>query len=182
MTRYVALFRGINVGRAKRIAMADLRAALEALGYSGVATSLNSGNAVFTGAAKPAGWHALRIRKAVLEQLGVDALVIVKSASDIAAAIAANPLLDVATDPRRLLIAFTAEASDLRALESLPDPHSDTPVDRFVVGDHAAYLWCAAGILESTLAVPLLKRLEKTGTTRNAATLAKIADLLRAGA
>ena len=29
MSRYVALFRGINVGKAKRIAMADLRELLE---------------------------------------------------------------------------------------------------------------------------------------------------------
>ena len=32
MPRYVALFRGINVGKAKRIAMADLRSLLGKLG------------------------------------------------------------------------------------------------------------------------------------------------------
>ena len=47
MTGYVALLRGINVGKAKRIAMADLRALLEGLGYTHVKTVLNSGNAVF---------------------------------------------------------------------------------------------------------------------------------------
>ena len=47
MTRFVALFRGINVGKAKRIAMADLRALLESMGYTNVRTLLNSGNAVF---------------------------------------------------------------------------------------------------------------------------------------
>ena len=47
MTRFVALFRGINVGKAKRIAMADLRKLLESMDYTGVATLLNSGNAVF---------------------------------------------------------------------------------------------------------------------------------------
>ena len=34
MPRYVALFRGINVGKAKRIAMAHLRALLAKLGFS----------------------------------------------------------------------------------------------------------------------------------------------------
>ena len=38
MPRYVALFRGINVGKAKRVAMADLRALLETLGYTAVKT------------------------------------------------------------------------------------------------------------------------------------------------
>ena len=36
--RYVALIRGINVGRAKRVAMADLRALVEKLGYGDVRT------------------------------------------------------------------------------------------------------------------------------------------------
>ena len=36
MPRYVALFRGINVGKAKRIAMADLRVLLGKLGYTDV--------------------------------------------------------------------------------------------------------------------------------------------------
>ena len=49
MPRYVALFRGINVGKAKRVAMGDLRALLDKLGYTDIATLLNSGNAVFTG-------------------------------------------------------------------------------------------------------------------------------------
>lgn len=40
----VALIRGINVGKAKRVAMADLRALVEGLGYSNVRTLLNSGN------------------------------------------------------------------------------------------------------------------------------------------
>ena len=58
MPRYVALFRGINVGKAKRIAMADLRALLEKLGYTDVRTLLNSGNAVFTGRAGAPDTHA----------------------------------------------------------------------------------------------------------------------------
>lgn len=180
MTRHVALFRGINVGRAKRIAMADLRTVLASLGYSDVATLLNSGNAVFSGPAKPAAWHAQRIRATVAATLGVDALVIVKSAADINAATAANPLIEVATDDSRLLIAFTSDAAGLAALAPLATTDAGADVDRFVVGDHAAYLWCAGGILQSVLATRLLKLLEKTGTTRNAATLAKIRALLDA--
>src|ERR1043165_9069038 len=60
MPRYVALFRGINVGKAKRIAMADLRALLVELGYSRVATLLNSGNVVFSGDGRTAAQHAER--------------------------------------------------------------------------------------------------------------------------
>ena len=45
---HIALLRGINVGNAKRIAMADLKAVVESLGGTGVKTLLNSGNVVFT--------------------------------------------------------------------------------------------------------------------------------------
>ncbi len=46
--RQVALLRGINVGRANRVAMVDLRALFETMGYIDVRTLLNSGNVVFT--------------------------------------------------------------------------------------------------------------------------------------
>lgn len=48
MPTHVALLRGINVGRVNRIAMADLRQIAVHLGYTEVATYLQSGNVVFT--------------------------------------------------------------------------------------------------------------------------------------
>ena len=177
MPRYVALFRGINVGKAKRIAMADLRALLAKLGLSDVQTLLNSGNAVFTGKAEPASAYAARIRAAVRTRLGVDALVVVKSEKEIAAIIAGNELASIATDGSRLLIAMT---NDARALASLKKVASAQWGDEKVhVGKHAAYLWCADGILESKAAVALLKNLDETGTTRNWSTLNKIHTLLQ---
>lgn len=178
MTRFVALFRGINVGKAKRIAMADLRALLEALGYADVKTLLNSGNAVFSAAGGTPARHAKAIQAAVHEQLGVDALVVVKSARDIAAAVAGNPLAAQADDASRLLVALASDAPALAALQPLAD--ADWGAEQLHVGPHAAYLWCANGILDSKLAVLLLKRLGAVGTTRNWATLEKIHALLHA--
>lgn len=175
MPRYVALFRGINVGRAKRIAMADLRKLLESMGYTEVRTLLNSGNAVFE--ARAAKSHAEKIRKAVAEQLGVDALVIVKSAKEIAAAVADNALQSALKEPSRLLVALAADQASLEALK--PMAHTDWGNEEFQLGRNAAYVWCADGILESQIAVSLMKTLAKTGTTRNWATLLKIDAMLR---
>ncbi len=47
MPKFVALLRGINVGKAKRVSMENLRALLAGLGFTDVSTLLNSGNAVF---------------------------------------------------------------------------------------------------------------------------------------
>jgi uncharacterized protein (DUF1697 family) len=46
--KYVALLRGINVGKSARVPMKTLKVLLEELGLSDVATYLNSGNAVFS--------------------------------------------------------------------------------------------------------------------------------------
>ena len=45
--KYVALLRGINVGKGPRVPMKTLTETLEGLGLSNVATYLNSGNVVF---------------------------------------------------------------------------------------------------------------------------------------
>jgi uncharacterized protein (DUF1697 family) len=174
MARYVALFRGINVGKAKRIAMADLRTLLGKLGYTDVGTLLNSGNAVFSARAAAADKMAARIRKEVARQLGVDALVIVKSAQDVAAIIEGNVLTD-ATDHSRLLVAMTQLAGPLARLRPLAKLTWGR--EQVHVGDHAAYLWCANGILESKAAEALLGGLPE-GTTRNWATLNKIHALM----
>lgn len=176
MPRYVALFRGINVGKAKRIAMGDLRALLADSGYTDVATLLNSGNAVFSGKSEPVAKHATRIRNAVRDELGVDALVIVKSARDIAAIVAGNAIVKLATDHSRLLVAVTNDARGIKKLEALMQ--GSWGAEKIHVGKHAAYLWCANGILESKAAVTLLEGLEDAGTTRNWATLGKIHALL----
>ncbi|HEV7608967.1 MAG TPA: DUF1697 domain-containing protein [Steroidobacteraceae bacterium] len=177
MPRYVALFRGINVGKAKRIAMADLQALLGKLGYTDVHTLLNSGNAVFTAEAEAGAKHAERIRQAVLKKLGVDALVIVKSEKDVAAIIAGNELGAIAHDHSRLLVALTNEGKALASVKALAKTAWGD--EKIHVGKHAAYLWCANGILESKAAVALLKGLDNTGTTRNWATLNKIHVLMK---
>jgi uncharacterized protein (DUF1697 family) len=175
MPRYVALFRGINVGKAKRIAMADLRKLLEKQGYTEVKTLLNSGNAVFTAAATPANKLAAQIRAAVAQKLGVDALVIVKSAKDVEGIMAGNRLAG-AGDASRLLIAMTHEPRALASLEAFAG--RKWGAEKVHVGKHAVYLWCANGILESPALQALFKTLENQATARNWATLGKIHALL----
>src|SRR6266540_2320543 len=101
---HIALLRGINVGKAKRVAMADLRKLLEKLGYGDVSTLLNSGNIVFTTPRAAAGNAAARIEKAIAEKLGLASRVTVISATELAAAVAENSLLDIADNSSRLMV------------------------------------------------------------------------------
>jgi uncharacterized protein (DUF1697 family) len=178
MPRYVALLRGVNVGRAKRVPMADWRALLEVLGCEGARTVLNSGNAVFESAERSAEELAGRIRKALGDKFAVDVPVVVKSEKDLLAIVRGNELAALSTDPSRLLVAFTRDAGSLAALAALA-PLVKAP-ERFHLGERAAYLWCADGILESKAAKALLGKAGREATTRNWATVLKIRDVLQA--
>lgn len=178
MARYVALLRGVNVGRANRVPMAAFRDLLEQAGCTGARTLLNSGNAVFASPGRSPPALADRIRAALAQQLAVDVPVIVKSRKDLAAVVAGNAVARIATDPSRLLVAFTQDAKALADLEALSRLlHA---AERFLVGDHAAYLWCPDGLLASKAAAALLGRPGHAATTRNWATVLKIRDLLEA--
>ena len=178
--RFAALLRGVNVGGANRVPMAELRALLEALGYGDARTLLNSGNAVFNSATNAARVHADKIRNELISRLNVDVPVIVKSEKDVAAIEAGNALAATATDASRLLVAFTPDAKTLEGLRPIA-PLVKFP-EKFLLGAHAAYLWCPGGILQSKAGAALLGKPGRAATTRNWATVLKIGALLRKGA
>ena len=176
MPRFIALLRGVNVGRGNRVPMVEFRGLLEALGYGDVRTLLNSGNAVFTGPAAASGTHADRIRSKLSTRLKVDVLVIVKSAKELAAIEAGNALASTAADASRLLVAFTPDAQALAGLA--PIAALVKPPEKMHFGKHAAYLWCPNGILQSKAGAALLGKQGRAATTRNWATMQKISALL----
>lgn len=176
MSIHVALLRGINVGKAKRIAMADLRALLEGLGHTDVATLLNSGNIVFRASKGTPKKLAADISAAIASQLGIEVPVIVVPAKDFALIAKDNPFAKTAADPSRLLIAFVPEASALSAVSAIA-PLVVAP-EQFHVGTHAAYLHCARGILESKAGEALVGKAGKAATTRNWATVQKLLALV----
>jgi uncharacterized protein (DUF1697 family) len=174
--RQVALLRGINVGRAKRVEMADLRALVESLGYTDVRTLLNSGNVVFTAPRAAPGKAAARIEEALAGQLGISARVTVFTAAELAAAVRDNPLLEVAGDPSRHFVAFLADPAD-RRLEPLAGQEWAPEV--LALGPRVAYIWCPEGLLASRLSEAVGRALGDAVTTRNWATVTKLHTLAR---
>ena len=175
MPTYVGLLRGVNVGKAKRVPMVELRDVLVGLGYTDVTTLLNSGNAVFKSTARSASGCAAAIARALAGRLGFDIPVVVKSAQELAAIVTGNPLRFTAANHSRLLAAFVQGAEQLARLRKIDS--LVVPPEQFAVGSHAAYLLCAAGLLESKAAAALLGKAGKAGeavTTRNWATLLKL--------
>jgi uncharacterized protein (DUF1697 family) len=170
--RLVALLRGINVGKAKRIAMADLRALAESLGHGDVRTLLNSGNLVFTVRAGAPARVARAIEAALTERHGMSARVTVLTAAELSKVVRENPLLEVATDKARLFVAFPGDPADLARLAPLTK--QPWKPEALAVGSRAAYLWCPQGALESPLTTAVARIFKDGATTRNWATTLKL--------
>lgn len=168
----MALLRGINVGRAKRIVMADLRSLFVDLGHENVRTLLNSGNVLFRCTRPNPAKLALAVQDAIANACGFSAAVTVLTATDLAAIVRENPLLHVAADPSKHMVAFVAQRSSLVPLRTLMK-ESWAP-DALAIGARAAYLWCEAGVIDSKLSQAFARRAGDTVTTRNWATVLKL--------
>jgi uncharacterized protein (DUF1697 family) len=172
MTECVALLRGINVGRAKRVAMADLRDLVAGLGHANVRTVLNSGNVVFGAARGDTGWLAATIAAGVEARFGFASRVVVVTAEELATIVRENLLLDVATNPSRLLVAFVAQSAALDAAGPLL--REAWAPDALAVGRRAAYLWCADGVIGSRLSQAFGRQLGEAATIRSWSTVLKL--------
>jgi uncharacterized protein (DUF1697 family) len=115
--RVVGLLRGVNLGR-RRLSMADLRAAVEALGHTDVETYLQSGNVVFT-PAKGARGKALGagITTAMAEAAGLDVPVLTRTGAQMRRIVAANPY--DREDPTKLVVVFLERAADAEPARQL---------------------------------------------------------------
>lgn len=183
MPRYVALLRGVNVGGV-RIAMTDLRAAVEGLGYTDAATYLQSGNVTFTADGRPEVLGG-RIRTAIAASTGIDPLVIVLTAQEWHDVVAANPYPEE-TEPTRLhaVVAARDFTGDERnaALQVRDAVREAASGDDLTVIGRVVYLHLPDGMGRSKLAEKL-GRSKAAGqleaTARNWRTVLALAERLR---
>jgi uncharacterized protein (DUF1697 family) len=172
----VALLRGINVGKARRIAMADLRGLVETLGYGDVRTLLNSGNVVFSVSGSRRGDPAPGIQTAIATELGVSTRVTVMRGKDLAEAVRDNPFAAIATDPSRMLLLVPPEPKALGQLKPLLTQR--WAPEELAIGRRLAYLWCAGGVLDSPLLTAVSRGLEDRCTARNLTTMTKLVAMI----
>ena len=174
--RQVAFLRGINVGRAKRVAMADLRKLLGDLGMTEVNTVLNSGNVVFNaGTVSPAD-SATQIEEALVLKLGVAARVTVLSHVQFDELMSENTLAP-STDASRLLALVINNPVDVQRIAPLLQQQWHP--EALVAGKWAAYAWCPDGVLASKVIAALGLLLGDGVTSRNWATMNKLHVMLK---
>jgi uncharacterized protein (DUF1697 family) len=172
MRTFVALLRGINVGKAKRIAMADLRELFGELGHRDVRTLLASGNVIFRTTQSSPGKLSAGIEAAIEQRFGFRVAVVVLTADELAA-IVADPPAKAGRDPARLLVAFVGSDPALQSARALL--REAWAPEALAVGPRAAYLWCADGILASKLLQAFTRATGDAATTRNWTTVLKLA-------
>jgi uncharacterized protein (DUF1697 family) len=174
-TRYIALLRGINVGRAHQVDMPRLRDLLAGRGHANVRTHLRSGNVVLD-SPLPEAELAADLAEAIEAEFGFPVPVVVRTGAEIATVVAGDPFATVATDPARYLVTFMAEAPDPARVDALP-PSPDGGGEYLVRG-RELYLWLPDGVQGTPLASwkwdTLLAR---PGTARNWNTVTKLAGL-----
>jgi uncharacterized protein (DUF1697 family) len=172
-TRYAALLRGINLGKARQMDMPRLRDCLAARGFEEVRTHLRSGNVVLSSSLGEQDLAAA-LRTTIEEEFGFSVPVVVRSAAELAAVLAADPLGELVTDPARYSVTFLPEPPAADRVADLPA--ADGGVYRIL--GRELYLWLPEGMSRSPMGTwPWDRLLGVAGTNRNWNTVAKLAEL-----
>ena len=82
LTVFVALLRGVNVGGKNMISMSSLKKSFEEMGFTGVATYINSGNIIFKSKEADARKLETKIEQMLLRDYELDSKVVVRSLSE----------------------------------------------------------------------------------------------------
>jgi uncharacterized protein (DUF1697 family) len=159
--------------------MADLRNVMSGLGYTDVATYIQSGNVVFSIDRDDPAELEREIEQGIAQETGLDVSVLVRSQAELAAVIDGNPFQEAATSPTTLHVFFLSASPDEERLEKI-DPLQFEP-DEYRLGDRVMYLHCPNGLGRSKLAAyPWERRLGLRITSRNWNTVTKLRGMLEA--
>lgn len=180
MPTHVALLRGINVGGRNKVTMADLREVATSLGYTDVATYIQSGNVVFTSRDADTAALAAALEHGIAESIGVRPRVVVLSRAELAQVIADNPFPDE-SDPKCLhaVIRMDGFGPDevSRVEHSLQQARQRGSRDDARVVGGTLYLRTPDGLARSELGGELARPRAET-TARNWSTISKLMALL----
>jgi uncharacterized protein (DUF1697 family) len=175
--QYAGLIRGINVGGNRKLPMAALRSALQAAGYEGVATYIQSGNVVLRSGAG-AGAVGRGVEQVIEESFGFTVRVLVRNHDELEAIAHANPYLkgQAKAETSKLHVVFLDGSPPASSIARLDPKRS--PGDEFTVAGHEIYLFHPNGYGRSKLSLDWFERgLGVAGTARNWNTLLKLIEL-----
>jgi uncharacterized protein (DUF1697 family) len=173
MGRMVALLRAVNVG-GRKLPMAGLRALCGELGWTGVATYIQSGNLVFTAKAKPKALET-QLEDAIRKRFALDVPVIVRAAAEWSAYPAANPF---PKEPPNRVMLLLSKAPPAAGAETAIEARAAAGERVRRAGD-ALWFHYPEGAGASKLTPALIDRcVGSPATARNYNTVVKLAEML----
>ena len=174
----VVLLRGINVGRHRRVTMADLRAALAAAGYPDVETYVQSGNLLVNtrvGAAR----LTADVEAALRAELGLEVDAIVRTGPQLRTVLAANPFLAERVPTNTLHVGYCKAKPTAAAVRALAA--RDFGRDRATVAGSDVYMCYPDGQGRSKMSGAALEKLLGVAiTVRNWNVTTALAEMARA--
>jgi uncharacterized protein (DUF1697 family) len=167
VTAYVALLRAVNVG-GRQLAMADLKAAADALGLDRARTFIASGNLLFASTKSEARLKA-ELEQALTDHMGKTVEVMIRTAQELTDVVAANVF---ASEPgNRVVAIFFHEPPSTAAI----DGAKHLADERLALGRREIYVHYPSGQGRSKLKLGT----RAPGTARNMNTVARLAELAR---
>jgi uncharacterized protein (DUF1697 family) len=172
VTTYVAFLRGINLGPTNKIAMPELRSMAENLGYSDVATYINSGNLIVKTSKKAATVEG-ELTKAIKDTFGLNIDVTVRTDAELKKVLADNPYPEGHTS--QVTVAFLSKAADAEAKERVAAVAAEH--EPFTFADRCVYVNYTRGLGNSKLAQQFNSMMGTGSTVRTIRTVAKLVEM-----
>lgn len=175
--RWAAMLRGINLGK-RQLKSAELKAAVESLGFTDVKTLLASGNVVFTADETDAAALETKLHDALAERTGLKSEIFVRSPQEMKAVAEANPFPGATAErPSFVVVVFHRAPVDQTKLARLAELH-DGPERVHALG-RELYIDFPEGQARSVLHPAMGKaKLDPVNTARNWNTVLKLRDAL----
>ena len=176
---YVALLRGINVGGANKVSMADLKTVFEVAGMMAVRTYINSGNVIFTTDMEDRAALGGLLQRALCERTELAIDVQLRDAEDLRAIVEAIPPEWRNDDSMKCDVVFLQPDVDRPDILEELGPRPGIEDALYVPG---AVVWrvdrkdATRSRLTRVVGTPLYSRV----TVRNCNTTRKLLEMLRA--
>lgn len=167
MHTYISILRGINVGGKRIIKMAELKEMCVKLGFTNIATFIQSGNVIFQAKKFNAKELSIIISTAIVETFGFDVPVIVMELKELQKIKTTNPFLKDSSKAIEFLhVTFLSDIPIAEEFNKIKQ--GDYKSVEFYIIEKAIYLYCPDGYSNSKLTNGFLEnKLKVTATTRN---------------
>lgn len=175
MERYAAFLRGMNLGN-RRIKNPELKAEFERLGFAEVATFRASGNVVFDVAGRESRARLTeRIEAGLLEGLGYDVPVYLRSAAEVVAISAQEPFSAKEVSAAKGKLQVTMLRGKPSAAARKQALALSNEADRLAIEGSELFWLPSGGISESDLDLKAIEAALGPGTQRTMGTVEQIA-------